>query len=170
MAETGQRLADKMLVEGEKTVEFFRALSRIDLERTLYADGGQWTVGQVLAHFVGAEIGMTRLVQGILNGGEGSPEDFDLNLYNERKVASMEGQSAADLLAQFAAARQASAAMVRGLSDADLACTGRHPWLGVATLEDILKLMYRHNQIHQRDIRKALSESPGQIHPYEEHS
>jgi hypothetical protein len=47
---------------------------------------------------------------------------------------------------------------MNGLSADDLVKTGRHPWLGIAPLEDMIQLLYRHNQIHQRDIRKLLAE------------
>lgn len=157
MGLTPEKLAERMLEEGEKTVAFFRPLTSQQIEQTLYTDGACWSVRQVLAHFVAAEISMTRLVEVILAGGPGTPEDFDLNRYNECKVAGMEGASLESLLEQFAAARQASAAMARGLSPEDLQKTGRHPFLGVAPVADILQLMYRHNQIHQRDIRKVMA-------------
>jgi hypothetical protein len=65
--------------------------------------------------------------------------------------------SPAELLAQFAERRQASVQLAAGLSAEDLQRTGRHPWLGVAAVEEILKMLYRHNQIHQRDIRRTLA-------------
>ncbi len=138
-------------------VAFFRALTTQQLEQTLYTDGACWSVRQVLAHLVAAELSMTRLVESIVAGGAGSPEDFDLNRYNEHKVAGLEGVPVGQLLEQFAAARQGSAALARRLSPEDLQKTGRHPFLGVAPVSDILKLMYRHNQIHQRDIRNVLT-------------
>jgi len=46
--------------------------------------------------------------------------------------------------------------MVSQFDDPDLEKSGRHPWLGMAQVEEIIKLMYRHNQIHQREIREAL--------------
>jgi hypothetical protein len=38
----------------------------------------------------------------------------------------------------------------------DLQLRGYHPWFGDSQLEDMLKLIYRHNIIHLRDIRRAL--------------
>ncbi len=38
--------------------------------------------------------------------------------------------------------------MVASISQADLTEEGRHPYLGVAPLTDMIKLIYRHNQIH----------------------
>jgi len=46
--------------------------------------------------------------------------------------------------------------LVRGMSEADFDRIGRHPWFGRVPLENMLKLIYRHNMLHERDIRKAL--------------
>jgi hypothetical protein len=48
--------------------------------------------------------------------------------------------------------------MVAEMDNNDLEIQGRHPFLGVAPLSDIIKLIYRHNQIHIREIRKTLTE------------
>jgi hypothetical protein len=98
-----------------------------------------------------------------LGGGAGVGEDFDINSYNERKVDALQGTPVGPLLDQFRLARQASAALVSGLAASDLNKTGRHPFLGVAPVGEIVMLIYRHNQIHQRDIRKTLAEPSVEI-------
>jgi hypothetical protein len=105
---------------------------------------------------VAAESGFARLVQNILAGGEGSPENFDLDAYNERKVAGLDSTVTEDLISRYTLLRSEFASLVRQMSQDDLAKTGRHPFLGVASLEDVVKLLYRHNQIHVRDIRRAI--------------
>jgi len=160
MPDSPAHLSERMLSEGQKTLEFFRALTPEQWGLTIYTEGSDWAVRDVLAHFVAAESGIARLVENILSGGAGTPEDFNLNAYNERKVAGFKGVSIEELLAQFASLRENSAALARRLSPEDLLKTGRHPWLGVAAIADILKMMYRHNQIHQRDIRRSVS--PGE--------
>jgi len=157
MAETPERLVARLQGEGEKTLEFFRRLTPQQWELPVYSDGGCWSVRQILAHFVAAERGIYKLIQNVLDGGEGAPADFDLNAYNERKVSQLEAETISSLLEQFAAQRRASAQLVARLSAQDLLRQGRHPWLGMAALEEIIQLLYRHNQIHQREIRKALS-------------
>lgn len=157
MAETPERLVARLQSEGEKTLEFFRRLPPQHWEAPVYSDGGCWSVRQILAHFVAAERGIAALIQNVLDGGEGVPEDFDLNAYNERKVSQLEAETIPSLLEQFAAYRQASIQLVARMEAQDLLRQGRHPWLGVAALEEIIQLLYRHNQIHQREIRKALN-------------
>ncbi len=150
-------LAEKMASEGVKTVDFFTTLAEGDREKLIYADGMEWSIKDVLAHFVAAELSITKLIQNVLAGGEGTPDDFDLDRFNQRKVAAYRQATFDELIEEFEAARAATITMMAAMADVDLECTGRHPWLGVAPLEDIIKLMYRHNQIHQRDIRKSLS-------------
>ena len=156
MTDTPDRLVERLNNEGQKTVEFFRTLQPADWQRTVYADGAHWTVHQLLAHFVSTEASIARLIENILAGGEGSPEDFDIDAFNETKAASLAQVPSADLLKQFAALRQASADLVGAMNTGNLQKMGRHPWLGVTSIEEIVKLLYRHNQIHQRDVRKLL--------------
>jgi hypothetical protein len=61
----------------EETVSFFESLSPENLRMKLYEDGAQWTVQQVLAHFIAIELSMHWLFKDILSGGRGAPPDFD---------------------------------------------------------------------------------------------
>jgi len=158
MPETVERLANRLAEEGQKTQRFFGALSPAQWEHLLYTDGAQWTVRQVLAHFAITEVGIRVLMANILAGSSGVAQDFDLNAFNERKVSGLDEVTPQDLVEKFRAERQATIDWVRGLAPGDLLKTGRHPWLGVAPLEEMIQLMYRHNQIHQRDIRKLFAE------------
>jgi hypothetical protein len=157
MSDARTRLVEKLDVECERSVAFFRELTQEQLNRVVYTDGAHWTPRQVLAHFSASETSMGKLIDNILGGGAGTPEDFDLNRYNERKASELEAESLEGLIERFMAARQATIEKVNRLNDDDLQKKGRHPFLGVAPVEDIVQLMYRHNQIHQREIRKALA-------------
>lgn len=151
-----QELVEKLANERAKTIDFFTSIPEGDLEKIIYADGMEWKVKDILAHFVASEVSVTELIRRILAGGEGTPPDFDLDRFNQRKVANLQSSAFDTLLEDFVGARGETIRLVGTMVDLDLERTGRHPWLGEAALEDILKLMYRHNQIHQRDIRKSL--------------
>jgi hypothetical protein len=157
MPETPERLAERLHDEGQKTAAFFHSLTPRQLEQQLYADGSQWSVRQLLAHFITAERGFYALLEDILAGGPGAAQDFDINTYNESQVAALQQASLVDLLYQFSVQRLATVELVQRMAIDDLSRMGRHPFLGVAPLEDMLKLIYRHNQIHQRDVRKLLA-------------
>ena len=150
------RLVERLQKEGLRTLAFFQHLAPNDWEVKIYSDGSQWTARQVLAHFVSAEEAAVQLILNILAGGDGAAVDFDIELFNEREVAEKLHFTPAELLEQFGQARQASVSLVNALSTQDLQRAGRHPFLGWTTLEEIIKLLYRHNQIHQRDIRRTV--------------
>jgi hypothetical protein len=156
MNDTPSRLADKLEAEGAKTLEIFRALLPDQWELTVYTDGSAWTIRQLLAHFVTAEAGILRLIDNIIEGGTGSPENFDINRFNEKEVSAVGDEHPNSLLRQYEHTRRVTIEMVRNLQAEDLVRVGRHPFLGPAPVVDIVKLIYRHNQIHQRDFRKLL--------------
>lgn len=155
MVGTKELLVNRLREVGEKSVQFFQELSTDQLETKIYSEGSQWSVKQILAHFALAEDSLYRLVENIVNGGAGTPEDFDLDAYNEYKVSSIENPSINEMIDLFRKNRQSTIELVSGLSNNDLEKIGRHPFLGNAAVVDIIKLIYRHNQIHMREIRRA---------------
>jgi hypothetical protein len=154
MNQITDRLAVRLSEEAQKTIAFFQDLASEHWEMTLYSDGSQWTVRQVLAHFLSSELSFHRLIDNVAGGGQGAPEGFDINAYNEKEVAKIAEISITELLEKWAAARRQTVELVNRLTDSDLTRQGRHPFLGIVSLEDMIKLIYRHNQIHLRDIRR----------------
>jgi len=80
------------------TVALFRSLSPAELRTQLYADGAQWTVQQVLAHFVAIERSMHWLFRNILAGGPGAPPDFDFERYNRSQTGKYAGLTIDELM------------------------------------------------------------------------
>jgi hypothetical protein len=159
MPDTPSRLAERLLAEGQKTLEFFRALTPEEWQQTVYpsedtSESETWNLHDLLAHFVSAEASFGLLMRNILSGGEGAPQDFDIDRFNRSKVARLRETGPGALLDEFATLRQGNANLVAGLQPEDLDRKGRHPFLGIAPLADIIKLIYRHNGIHLRDVRK----------------
>lgn len=142
--------------EADKTIAFFQALQAADFAQAVYTTGPCWMVRDVLAHFVSAEQTFAFYGRQILAGGEGAPEDFVIDEYNAAQVAALGSRSPDDLIQQFAAARAATVDLVRGMLEADFDRVGRHPWFGKAPLGNMIKLIYRHTMLHERDIRRAL--------------
>jgi hypothetical protein len=156
MSDRAAKLADRLTKEGEKTKDFFSKISQEILGESLYSEGASWTVNQVIVHLVETEDSLKRLFQFIVEGGEGVPQDFDLNRYNERAVEKLEGLSIEELANMFIERRKIMVEFVQGLSDEDLDKEGFHPFLGQAPVKEMIRLFYLHAQIHMRDIRKFL--------------
>ena len=142
--------------EGDKTVAYFRALPEAHAQQTVYTTGPQWHARDILAHLVSAERTMVYYGAEILRGGAGAPEDFVIDEFNAAQVAALNATSVLELVALFETARANTIALVETMSDSDFDRIGRHPWFGRVPLEQMLKLVYRHTMIHERDTRKAI--------------
>lgn len=149
-------IIERLRVKGEETADFFRGLTPDQWAAQVYEDGPQWTVREVLGHFLSAEREYIVYVQDALDGGDGAPPDFDIDGFNAEAVAALGALAPAELIAQFEQARAATIATVEGMADSDLDREGRHPFFGWDRMEKFLKLVYRHNMIHERDVRRAL--------------
>jgi DinB superfamily len=154
---TRQELVLKRLQEeGRKTADYFGGLTQADLEQVVYTTGLRWRARDVLAHFVSAEQTLLPYAQQVLAGGRGAPDDFVIDEFNAIEVAGLRDVGTRLLVQKFENARAATAGMVAGMADADFDRIGRHPWFGRVPLEQMLKLVYRHNLLHERDVRRAL--------------
>ncbi len=152
LAHLTRRLED----DGARTLEAFRALPPEAWEQQVYTTGGEWSVRMVLAHFVFAERALCRLMADVAAGGPGAPKDLDIDRFNETEAAEFRTTPAHELMSAFQNARQETVRLVRRFQQAELSHTGYHPWFGEVELRAMLKLVYRHNMIHWRDIRQAV--------------
>ncbi len=153
-------LANKLQSEGEKFSAFFASLTPQDWSSQVYTEGSVWTIRSILAHLMTAERAFLKLFEDIRQGGPGASEDFVIDRYNARQQEKTRDIAPADLLQQYRDTRQQMMAWVAALPDADLERVGRHPFLGVTTLREMIKMIYIHNQTHYRDIRRVMKEKP----------
>jgi DinB superfamily len=140
-----------------ETVAFFTSLAPEQLHMQIYQDGAQWTARQVLAHFVTIERSMQRLFSNILSGGQGSPENFDVDRFNLGQTRKLDGLDLPALLTQFQAVRRETIAMVAGMAASDLDREGRHAFHGQGRLERFIRWAYEHVQIHEDEMRKVMN-------------
>lgn len=155
MSET-DALAGKLRSEGEKLYTFFEGLTDNQWTVEVYTEDAVWTIRSTLAHLMTAERAFINLFTEILVGGLGVSEDFIIDRYNASQQRKMKEMSPKDLLGQYKLIREEMIKFVFKLTDSDLEKIGRHPYLGVTTLREMIKMIYIHNQIHYRDIKKVL--------------
>jgi uncharacterized damage-inducible protein DinB len=149
-------LAEKLKSEGERFVAIFSALTDAQWRAEVYTEGTVWTVRSVLSHFVTSERGLVKLFEQICQGGAGVPDDFSIDRYNASQQEKTKDMTTQELLEQYKSVRADSVNWVLGLQEPDLEKTGRHPFLGQTTVREMVKMLYLHNQIHYRDLKKAL--------------
>ena len=149
-------LADKLQSEGEKFFKLFSNLSDEQWEMEVYTEGETWTIRNVLSHFVTSERGLVKLFERVRQGGEGAPEDFSIDRYNTAQQQKTQDLLPQELLEQYKSIRADSVAWTLSLDESDLDIQGRHPFLGMTSLREMIKMLYLHNQIHYRDMKKVL--------------
>ena len=149
-------LADKLSSEGEKIFALFAGMTDDQWQMEVYTEGETWTIRNVLSHFVTSERGLVKLFERIRLTGEGSPDDFSIDRYNASQQEKTRDLSLQELLEQYKAVRADSVAWTLSLEESDLDKQGRHPFLGMTTLREMIKMLYLHNQIHYRDMKKVL--------------
>jgi hypothetical protein len=149
-------LAQKLKSEGEKFETIFRNFTDEDWNKEVYTEGSVWTIRNILAHLMMSEGSLMRLFERIRQGGEGVTEDFVIDRYNAHQQEKAKDLSSSELLEQYKLTREKTVEWVASLSDFDLEKTGRHPFLGMTNLREMIKMIYIHNQTHYRDLRKVL--------------
>ncbi len=119
-------------------------------------EGGDWRVLDILRHVTDSERGMTALMAQLKAGGAGVSADFDLNRWNRRVVEKLQGKTAADMRAALIENRAGLFAFIDTLDEEDWEKKGRHASGHILTIEQVCKLIARHERDHLAEIRTAV--------------
>lgn len=137
-------------------VAFFSELTDDQWVNEVYTEGTTWSIRNVLSHFVTSERGLVKLFERIRATGEGASDDFSIDRYNASQQEKTKDLEPAELLEQYKQVRADSVQWVSGLKDEDLEIKGRHPFLGETVIREMIKMLYLHNQLHYRDVKRSL--------------
>lgn len=149
-------LAEKLRSEGEKFYTLFSNLSDDQWRQEVYTEGTTWTIRNVLSHFVTSERGLIKLFEQIRLGGAGAADDFSIDRYNAAMQEKTREATPQEMLEQYKQVRANSIAWVSGLNESELEIVGRHPFLEMTTIREMIKMLYIHNLTHYRDMKRAL--------------
>ena len=156
MTTASNLLADKLASEGERVLAYFRSLTAEDWAKPVYSEGPGWKVRDIFEHLIISEETLTILYERILREGRGVEEGFDRDQFNDEHTGGLSSLSLGDLGTRYAQTRAHTVDFTRPLTDEQLAIRARHPALGDATLEEMLKLMHVHHSMHMRDVKRSL--------------
>ena len=151
-------LAEKLESEGEKIYTAFSEFTDSQWNTEVYTEGATWTIRNTLSHLVTSERGLIKLFEQIRLGGEGASIDFSIDRYNAAQQARSKDLTPSEILEQYKEVRANSIVWVSGLKDEELEIKGRHPFLNVTTIREMIKMLYIHNQTHYRDMKKVLKD------------
>ena len=157
MHESAQHMASRIEAEGRKAAAFMRALNETDLAQVIYSESPPWQAREILAHLTSAQATVLNTLVSVLAGGPGLDRTMDLGAFNAAEVARLARLPAGQLIAQFEHHSAALSARVAQLTRDDLTRRCWHPWLGDTTVEETLRLAYRHTMMHVRDMRRAVA-------------
>lgn len=149
-------LADKLKAEGEKMIDIFGGFTDDQWAQEIYTEDTTWTIRNVLSHFVTSERGLLKLFEQIRQGGPGAADDFSIDRYNAAMQERSKELSPAELIEQYKQVRDHSVTWVSGLKPEELEIIGRHPFLQMTTIREMIKMLYIHNMTHYRDIKKSI--------------
>ena len=114
---------------------------------------GEWCAKEIIGHLIEAERrGFAGRIRTILVETNPTLESWDPDEVARARRDCV--RPVAELLAELAEIRPQSAALVRGLHDADLARAALHPKVGRITVNDILQEWVHHDRNH---IKQALA-------------
>ncbi len=148
-------LIRRLRAEGDALLTQLHALAVEAWATPVYAGATTWTIHSVLAHLVSAEHYLQLMIADIAAGGPGAPADVDVDAINAAEVATLTRLSPAELIERLAMARERTVVLVSTFDEDTLDRRGRHPVLGEITLDDFVKLIYRHAKMHMRDVQHA---------------
>jgi hypothetical protein len=134
---------------------------------TAHEGGETWSPFDVVGHLIhGERTDWVPRARTILEHGEARPFDpFD----RFAQFALSEGRTLASLLDEFAALRQDNVRdlMALALTPADLDRRGRHPFLGVVTLRQLLATWVAHDLDHIGQVARVLARQySGEVGPW----
>ncbi len=147
-----ETLVEKLTRGISKSLEVFRSVEPDQWEQPIFDDPESWDLKDLVAHFIYSEEHVLSIAQDIAFGGEGSPEDIDIDAFNENGIEKLRHRSVDELLDILTDVRKASIAWVREIDELELDRVGRHPVLGASSVETIINSIYGHQLLHMREI------------------
>ena len=119
---------------------------------------GRWTVRLTLAHVGSAHWSHLDVARSVVAGKTVNLPGFELDEWNEARVAERANWSPAQILADLQAAQEATFTFMTTLDAEDLDARGGHPALGEVSAGQVLRVIALHDSLHRRDILKLLRE------------
>jgi uncharacterized damage-inducible protein DinB len=113
---------------------------------------GRWSARLTLAHVGSAHWSHLEVARRIVAGETLDLPNFELDAWNEARVAERAGWTAEQVLADLQAAQEATFDFLAGLDTAKLEARGAHPALGEVSVDQVLRIIALHDSMHRRDV------------------
>ncbi len=135
-----------------KTNEILDTLDQDGWQEPVEGESDGWTVKDLVAHFIVSEEHLLMIAKDIAAGGEGAPEDIDIDAFNEDQLARQPDRTPDELQVLLGGIRETTIDWVVEQDDETLDRVGRHPTLGDSSVETIIFSIYGHQLLHMREL------------------
>jgi hypothetical protein len=157
MSERKDKLRQTIESDDAASLTIFSRVSPEQWEQPVPSDeGATWRARDVLNHVTISEGGQLVVIQRILAGQGGVPEDFDLNRYNRRAVQKQVERTVDDMLTSIGRDHAQVLAALDGMSEADLDMTGRHARGDTLTVAQFFHRITEHRRQHAEELARNL--------------
>ena len=153
MPRSRQEIIDAHNAVTERLAAAASGLSEEDFARTVYEG---WPVKDVLCHLASGSAAGAFFIAIARSGRQGPDAGFDLDRWNQDRVAERRSKPVRDLVAEFRAGHEASIKALHEASD-DLLAQEVQSDVGVTLLADMLYITAaEHDAGHLDDLERAL--------------
>ncbi len=157
MSDRKDKLRQTIQSDDAASMAIFKRLSPEQWSQPVPSDeGAEWKARDVLNHVAISESGQLTVIQRVLAGQGGVPEDFDINRYNRRSVQKQAERTTDDMLAGIEQAHAQVLSALEAVSDADLHKTGRHARGDTLTIEQFFHRITEHRRQHAQALASHL--------------
>jgi hypothetical protein len=157
MSDRKDKLRQTIQADDAASMAIFKQLSPEQWAQPVPSDeDAEWKARDVLNHVTISEAGQLSVIQRVLAGQGGVPEDFDLNRHNRRSVQKQAERTVDDMLAGIAQAHAQVLSALESVSDADLDKTGRHARGDTLTVEQFFHRITEHRRQHAQELARNL--------------
>jgi len=136
-----------------KTNEILNTLEDDGWKQPIDGESDSWLVKDLINHFIESEELLLMIAKDIAAGGEGAPEDIDIDAINEDQLARQQDRTPDELRLLLGDVRESTITWVGDQDDEIFDCVGRHPTLEDSSVETIIFSIYAHQLLHMRETK-----------------
>ncbi len=138
---------------------FFESIDEKNWDRIVYSTESSepWQIHNIFSHLIISEESFLVLFNQMCAGREIIQNTINIDQFNAEHQKQFVSISKKELIGRFLDNRQNMIQFVMKISQKELSIMGDHPALGISKLEDMIKLIPIHDQMHMKDIKKILT-------------
>lgn len=159
MDEMIEKLVLKLERSKNDVQAFFESIDEKNWDRIVYPTDSSdpWQIQDIFSHLIISEESFLVLFNQMCAAREIIQNTINIDQFNAEHQKQFDSISKEEVINRFLVGRQNMIQFVMKISQKELSIIGDHPALGISKLEDMIKLIPIHDQMHMKDIKKILT-------------